>query len=98
MSDELSELQREWRNSVTTSIKTIEDRTIQILDDLNAMKLIYVRESQLTALALRLAHAEELMSKRVTALENDRSKIVGAAVILNIVGGIVVAIILKLWK
>lgn len=87
MSDELTELQREWRSSVTASIKSTEAKMDLILEQLGVMRLEYVRQSQMDSLM-----------KRVACLESDRSKLVGAALILNCVGGIVIAIVLKLWK
>jgi hypothetical protein len=98
MSDELTELQREWRNSVTESIKATEARTIQILEDLNSMRLAYVQQAHLESLVNKVGTIERTLSQRVSDLENSRSKLVGAAVILNLVGGIVVAVVLKLWK
>lgn len=98
MSDELTELQREWRSSVTESIKATETRTIQILEDLNSMRLAYVQQAHLESLAVKVGAIERSLSQRVSDLENDRSKLVGAAVILNLVGGVVIAIVLKLWK
>lgn len=98
MSDELTELQREWRNSVTASIKSTEAKMDLILEQLNIMRLEYVRQVQMDSLMQRVASLESDITKRVSGLENDRAKLVGAALILNCVGGIVIAIVLKLWK
>jgi hypothetical protein len=98
MSDEITELQREWRRSVTESIKATETRTIQILEDLNSMRLAYVQQAHLESLALKVVTIEKALSQRLSDLEKDRAKLVGAAVILNLVGGIVIAIVLRLWK
>lgn len=98
MSDELTELQREWRASVSASIKSTEAKMDLILSQLNSMRLEYVRPVQMDALAHRVALLESDVSLRISKLENDRAKVVGAAVVLNCIGGIVIAIVLKLWK
>lgn len=98
MSDELTELQREWRNSVTNSIKSSELKMDLILEQLTSMRMDYVRTSQLEQLESARASQLSLLAGRVTGLETDRSKLVGAAFILNFIGGVVIYLVVKFWK
>lgn len=85
--NEISELQREWRASVTTSIKSTEAKVDLMLKQMSEMRLEYVRYN----------HFEKLAT-RVTGLESDKQKIVGAAVLLNALGALVLFLITKFWK
>lgn len=87
MSDELSELQREWRTSVADAIKSQDVKMDLILNQLTSMRLEYATLNQLAGLAAR-----------VSALEADRSKLVGAMLILQVLGGLAIGILLKVWK
>ena len=91
MADELSDLQREWRTSVTESIKATDIKMDLILSQLSAIRLDSVRMTQL-----------EKLDIRVSALESDRAKFIGAVVVCNIffttIGAIVLLFIQKLWK
>jgi hypothetical protein len=88
MSDnELTEMQREWRASVASSIHSTEAKVDLLLAKMNAMQLEYVRHNHFDAIATRVA-----------ALEGDRQKVIGAAVLLNALGAIVLYLITKFWK
>lgn len=84
---EVTEMQREWRSSVAASIKSTESKVDLLLSQITEMRVEYVRASQFEAL-----------TKRVCGLESDKQKIVGAAVVLNLIGGFVLFFISKLWK
>ena len=85
--NELTELQREWRASITASIKSTEAKVDTMLSQMNDMRSEYARSHQLDA-----------VSKRVTSLESDKNKIIGAAVLLNGLGALVLFLITKFWK
>lgn len=84
---EVSELQREWRLSVGASIKSTEAKVDLLLSQITEMRLEYVRVYQLEAL-----------NERVSELESDKHKIIGAAVLLNALGVFVLYLISKFWK
>jgi hypothetical protein len=84
---ELSEMQREWRASVASSIRSTEDKVDLLLKQMSEMRVEYVR-----------FHHFEAVSKRVAALEGDKQKIIGAAVLLNALGALVLYLISKFWK
>lgn len=84
---EVSEMQREWRSSVAASIKSTESKVDLLLSQITEMRVEYVRTHQLEAL-----------NERVSELESDKHKIVGAAVLLNVIGAFVLFLISKFWK
>ena len=84
---EVAEMQREWRSSVAASIKSTEAKVDLLLSQMTEMRVEYVRASQL-----------ESLTKRVVGLENDKHRIIGAAVVLNLIGGLVLFFISKIWK
>lgn len=118
MSDELAELQREWRNSVTTSIRSTELKMDLILDQVTSVRsesvsrqqlkelvdqITVVRGESVSRLQLKevidqLALQNERLSTRVQLLEADKSKLIGAAVVLNFIGGVVIYLVTKFWK
>ena len=87
MSEELSEMQREWRASVTSSIRSSEQKLDLVLEQITTMRLECVKQPQL-----------DLLTQRVAGLEADRAKVVGAAVVLNLIGGLIIFLITKFWK
>jgi hypothetical protein len=84
---EISELQREWRSSVTASIKSTEAKVDLMLSQMSEMRMEYVR-----------CHHFEKLATRVSGLESDKQKIIGAAVLLNALGALVLFLISKFWK
>ena len=83
---ELATLQKEWRSSVTSQIKTTERKLDMILGQLSELREEYVRDSDFKE-----------MIDRVSRLENDRSKLIGAGVFFNAIGGFVLWLIYKIW-
>lgn len=59
----------------------------KLLSKVNEIQQEYVRFSHL-----------ETACKRITSLESDRQKVIGAMVILNLIGGFVLYLIGKFWK
>jgi hypothetical protein len=84
---EIAELQKEWRNSVTTSIANLESKVDLILIQMSDIRIEYARSYEL-----------QDVSKRVAQLESDRAKIIGAAVLLNAIGMTVLWLLGKFWK
>lgn len=84
---EISEMQREWRASVADAIKSTERKVDLLLSQMGEMRVEYVR-----------AHQLEALTKRVSGLESDKQKIIGAAVLLNVIGAFVLFLISKFWK
>lgn len=83
---ELATLQKEWRSSVTSQIKTTERKLDMILGQLSELREEYVRDSDFKE-----------MIDRVSRLENDRSKLIGAGVFFNAIGGLVLWLVYKIW-
>lgn len=88
MSDErIEDLQRELRERLKA--------------DLSELKLGQAAISaQLSAMNEKCAKVEAMndIEERVTKLESDRSKIIGAMVIFQFIGGIALFVLGKLWK
>ena len=84
---EISELQREWRLGVAASIKSTEAKVDLLLSQMSEMRVEYARSHQLEAVA-----------KRVSSLEGDKQRLIGAAVLLNALGAVVLYLITKFWK
>lgn len=84
---ELQELQREWRREVSDALKENRVQFALIAIELQKIREEFAREKEML----------ELMS-RVAALERDKAKIIGGALILNFVGGLLLWFVAKLWK
>lgn len=89
MSDnaELATMQREWRESTTEAIHETAVKVDLILAKMAEMQRECATAAQLTA-----------VSNRVTGLENDRQKIIGAACVLNVIGAFILYLATKFWK
>jgi len=84
--NEINELNREWRREVSESLKELRTQCISITLQINDLKDKFASEIDLVKL-----------DDRVSVLENDKSKIVGAVVILQVVGAAVIWFVEKLW-
>lgn len=88
MSDEsLSELQREWRQRITSDIEGIRSQLSAIARQLSDQRDYYVTQRD---------HDE--LESRVKQIEADRQKLAGMVVVINAVIAIGVWIAGKLWK
>lgn len=85
--EQLTELQREWRKNVMHHMQSQENKLDSLLSKINDMQQQYVRTSSF-----------EAALKRISGLEGDRQKVVGAMVLLNVIGGFVLYLIGKFWK
>ena len=84
---EIAELQKEWRNTVTSSIHQNDEKLDKILDQLSEIRMDYVKNDEFKSL-----------KGQVYELQSDKHKIIGAAVILNAVGIAVLWLVTKLWN
>lgn len=85
--EQLSKLQDEWRANVMNHMQSQEAKMDKLLSKVTEIQAEYVRFSHL-----------ESACKRITSLENDRQKVVGAMVLLNLLGGVILYLIGKFWK
>lgn len=84
---ELNQMQKEWRESVAASIHSTENKVDQLLAQMNTMRAEYVKN-----------HHFDIMVNRVSCLEGDKNRIIGAAVLLNALGALVLYLVTKFWK
>lgn len=88
MSDsETAELSREWRTDVRSSISALNTKMDQVLTEVSKIRAEFVP-----------LHRYEALVLQVRSLEQNQSRFMGGILILNFVGGIALAIILKIWK
>ena len=88
MSDnELANMQREWRESTSDAIRDTAVKVDLVLAQMAEMRRDFATAAQLNALA-----------GRVSGLEGDRQRIIGGAFVLNLIGGLVLYLLVKLWK
>jgi predicted nuclease with TOPRIM domain len=85
--NELNELQREWRREVSENLKELRGQCNAINNQLMSLKEIFAHEVDL-----------DHLQNRVQRLENDKSKIMGAFVVLQALGGAVLWVINKFWN
>jgi hypothetical protein len=79
---ELAVLQREWRLEVTQGIKDLRNQNSAISQQLSELKRDFTHNS-----------TTETLSQRVTGLESDRAKIVGAVTVVQLLGGAILWIL-----
>lgn len=84
---ELTELQKEWRREVADSLRELRKQNLELLAEVREMRDQFAKQRDLDKLA-----------ERVTTLEGERSKMVGAVLVLQFIGGIAVWLITKYWK
>jgi hypothetical protein len=88
MSDtETLELSREWRANVRADIQNATLKLDKVLQEIGDMQREFAPVN---------SHKE--LAERVRGLENNQSRFMGGIILLNFIGGIALAIIMKLWK
>ena len=88
MSDPLIEdLQKELRDRLKSDLSELKLGQIAIMARLELMNERFAK----------MEHVDSL-EERIGKLESDRSKIIGGMVILQIIGGLALFILGKLWK
>ena len=88
MSDErVEELQKELRNRLNLDLTELKSGQLAILARLEAMNEKCAKKEHVDALEARIGQ-----------LESDRAKIIGGMVILQIIGGLALFILGKIWK
>lgn len=83
---ELQELHREWRKEVSETLKELRSQISAVSKQLTDMRQDSVQHIDF-----------EIVKARLTALEQDRAKLIGAGVLLQLIGGFVVWLISKNW-
>jgi hypothetical protein len=83
----VQQLQKEWRGSVVEHMTRTETKLDALLVKMNAVQLEYARNTDMNE-----------MMKRVSILESDKQRVVGAMVLLNALGVVVFYLINKFWK
>lgn len=86
-SKELAILQQEWRRSISDTLAELRGQNVVIQSTLSDMKAEFVRENEFN----------ELKSK-VETLESDKAKVIGAVIVLQIVGSFALWLIAKLFE
>ena len=83
---ELAQMQQEWRENVTKSIQTTNEKLDSVLEKLAGMDAACAKLSAL-----------EVQAHRIDVLERDKQRVIGAFVVLNVIGGFVVWLAHKMW-
>lgn len=83
---EINELNREWRREVSDNFKELRSQCAIITTQISNLKDNYALETDFNELQIR-----------VRSLENDKAKLVGAVVVLQVIGGAVMWFADKLW-
>jgi len=83
---EINELNREWRREVSDNLKELRTQCNSITAQISGLKDNYALDKDFNEL-----------QGRVRTLENDKAKLVGAVVVLQVIGGAVMWFADKLW-
>ena len=84
---EIMLMQLEWRREISEQIRDLKVLNTELRQQLSEMREDFVKSNELIA-----------VKNRVDALENDRAKIVGGMLVLQIVGGAFIWLIMKIWN
>lgn len=88
MSDtEIAELSREWRQSVRDEMRKNGEKLDMVLVELGKIRNEFATVDK-----------HEDLASRVRSLEENQARFLGGILILNLVGGLAISIIMKLWK
>lgn len=91
---EINELQKEWRREVGENLKELRLQCNQIQNSLSDMKQNYATVSDIDRLDADISKH----SASITTLQNDKSKLIGFLIALQLIGGALLGIILKFMK
>ena len=80
-------MQLEWRREISEQIRDLKVLNTELRQQLYEMREDFVKSNELIA-----------VKNRVDSLENDRAKIVGGMLVLQIVGGAFIWLIMKIWN
>lgn len=83
---EIQELNREWRREVSDNLKELRAQCNGITAQISTLKDNYALDKDVVELQVR-----------VRSLENDKAKLVGAVVVLQVIGGAVMWFADKVW-
>jgi DNA repair exonuclease SbcCD ATPase subunit len=89
---ELNELQKEWRGGVANALDELRKQGNAIQASLYEMKQNYATVSDIK----RIKDDIEQNSSDIAVLQNDKAKLIGFLIALQLIGGAVLGIILKL--
>ena len=88
MSDnQTAELSREWRQSVRDEMRKNGEKLDMVLVELGKIRNEFAPVDK-----------HESLASRVRSLEENQARFLGGVLILNFIGGIALAIIMKIWK
>jgi hypothetical protein len=91
---EINELQKEWRREVGENLKELRLQCSQIQNSLSDIKQNYATYADIERLDADISKH----SANITILQNDKAKLIGFLVALQLIGGAVLGIILKYMK
>lgn len=83
---EINELNREWRREISDSLKELRTQCYAITNQISDLKDKFALETDVVDLR-----------ERVDTLEKDKAKLVGAVVVLQLLGSVVIWVVDKLW-
>ena len=87
MEDYMTEMMKEWRREVVDGIKELRAQQVVMMGQISKLREEFAK-----------AHEHAELTKRVEKLEAERSKFIGAMLVLQAVGGGVVWIVSHLLK
>lgn len=91
---EINELQKEWRKEVGDNLKELRIQGNAIQSILSDIKQNYATRSDIDRLDIDL----DKHSNAISDLQNDKAKLIGFLIALQLIGGAILGIILKFMK
>lgn len=88
---ELNELHKEWRREVGETLKELRLQGSSIQASLSEMKQNYATRNDLRSIEEDI----EKNSMDISVLQNDKAKLIGFLIAIQLIGGAVLGIILK---
>lgn len=108
MSEErVRELERELHERDKRDFKELKAKLDLVLTQLAVIREEFAKQTELEALETRVAKLEPLEARiaqlealvpRVAQLEAERLKILGGFAVMQVIGAVLLAVILRLWK
>jgi hypothetical protein len=85
--DETTELSREWRASVRDEMRKNGEKLDMVLAEIGRIRNEFAPVDK-----------HDDLANRVRSLEENQARFLGGILLLNFIGGIALAIIMKIWK
>jgi ABC-type transport system involved in cytochrome c biogenesis permease subunit len=94
MADNLSELQREWREQVLQRLNSLAEGQERLARQMATSESTFIRESHLEKIVAEQHAITENLSSRINKLEDVYMKAIGAGVVIQIL----FAVLIALWN